>query len=316
MMAIMMERAASETKMKASLILCPSKQEVALHLNDLILECATKAIAERGAFSVALSGGSLISFLAQLDRETNHPGVDDSNSHESDGGDKPQFDKWHVILADERLVPLSDPESNLGALQAQALSTVAIPRSQIHGASQDLIRDGSPEDVALDYEEKVKSVLALTGGSLDLAVLGFGPDGHTCSLFPGHDLVLKGSDDSESARRWVAAVVDSPKPPPRRITLTLSTLNQRTRRIIFCGTGSSKLPILELVFSSVFDPSGNGSRSSATRILDATMTDPPPFPCAMVRPVAGGDSRNVTWIVDAEAMDGIPVAAVKQGPTV
>jgi 6-phosphogluconolactonase len=294
---------------KASLILCPSKQEVASHLNESILECASKAIEERGSFSVALSGGSLIGFLAGLDRKATNKGVDHSDMNVSSDRDQPQFDKWHVILADERLVPLSNPESNLGALQEQALSNLSIPRSQIYGASQDLIRDGSPEDVAIDYEQKVRSVVALTGGSLDLAVLGFGPDGHTCSLFPGHDLVREAIHDSETARQWVAAVVDSPKPPPRRITLTLSILNQRTRRIIFCGTGSSKLPILKQVFSSVVEPSGKGSASNdATRMLDATMTNPPPFPCAMVRPVTADHARSVTWIVDAEALDGIPIA--------
>ena len=77
---------------------------------------------------------------------------------------------------------------------------------------------------------KLLSFVLGPDGALDVALLGVGPDGHVCSLFEGHAAL----DEQE---RLAVAVTDSPKPPPRRITLTLRTLAS-ARLIVIAAFGA------------------------------------------------------------------------------
>ncbi len=63
-------------------------------------------------------------------------------------------------------------------------------------------------------------------------------DGHTASLFPGHELLKHKVTRNRSG--WIASIADSPKPPPQRITFTLPTLNI-ARTVGFVATGTSKV---------------------------------------------------------------------------
>lgn len=254
------------------LLVAQSKDEICTILNDTVVAICQRALEKRGCFTVALSGGSLVSFLKTIENSFTKAHV------------HPCWDNWHVILADERCVPLSSQDSNLGALQEQVLGNLPIPPSQIYGLNQNMLND--LPSLAQEYEVVVDKVFDLSGGSLDLAVLGFGPDGHTCSLFPSHPLL------QEQTRR-VQWINDSPKPPPNRITLTFPAL-QKCRQVIFCGAGSSKNQILKDCFASL----KNESEDPLTYSI--VMEEPPPYPCAMVDPVEG-----CTWIVDADAVAGI-----------
>ncbi len=104
---------------------------------------------------------------------------------------------------------------------------------------------GGGEAVAKDYENKMRDLwTGLKGspsfGMADCLVLGVGPDGHTCSLFPNHSILNVGGDV------WVTNIEDSPKPPPSRISLTYPFIN-KAANILIVGKGKEKWDILEVM---------------------------------------------------------------------
>jgi 6-phosphogluconolactonase len=270
-----------------SLIVASSKDAVPTHLNSAICRACADAMKARGIFTIALSGGSLPSFLSTINEAFVAAATD------------PKYDCWHVILADERCVFRTDPDSNLGAIDENFLSKVPIPSDHVYGINESKL-DESTESVANEYETTVKQVLSLSGGQLDLAVLGFGPDGHTCSLFPGHRLL-------NEKEKMVAPIEDSPKPPPKRITLTFPLLNTMTRNVIFCGAGGSKSAILQKVFTTVSSEDKSYEVSDGKRYR-ATLAIPPPYPCAMVNPASERNRNTLTWIVDTAAVEGVTIS--------
>jgi 6-phosphogluconolactonase len=161
----------------------------------LLEDQAERARTGRGAFAIALPGGSVAAILfpdlarAQCD-----------------------WSRVHFYWGDERAVPPDHPESNYGLARKLWLDPAGVPDGNVHRMPAD-----APDlmQAARAYQEEMDR--ALGGSALDIALLGVGPDGHVCSLFPGHPLL------GERERR-VAAIEDSPKPPPRRLTLTLPAL--------------------------------------------------------------------------------------------
>lgn len=110
----------------------------------------------------------------------------------------------------------------------------------------------SVEKVASDYEATIREKLGAPTGvpSFDVLLLGVGPDGHTASLFPGHELLTVND-------RLIAFITDSPKPPPQRITMTFSLINN-ARHCIFAVPGSGKAEIIKKIFLDKEDlPAGN-----------------------------------------------------------
>merc|ERR1712238_411730 len=207
---------------------------------------------------------------------------------------------------------MGDDDSNLKSIDVHFLNNnndseeknPAIPKEQIYGIDEALVGKLVQKQQQQEKEEEMKKVLVDTpttgSGLLDLAVLGFGPDGHTCSLFPGrqHDM----------RRRWVFSIIDSPKPPPIRITVSLSFLNEKTRHVIVCGAGTSKYPIMKHVFEDITKlesklvcevDNDNDDDFETKKTYHPAMVSPPPYPCSMVVP-----KESLTWIVDNDAMIG------------
>lgn len=108
------------------------------------------------------------------------------------------------------------------------------------------------EKVASDYEATVYEKFQIPEGtipSFDLLLLGVGPDGHTASLFPGHELLNVNN-------RLITYISDSPKPPAQRITMTFSLINN-SRFSIFAVPGHGKAHIIKTIFTDKEDlPAG------------------------------------------------------------
>eukprot|EP01062_Namystynia_karyoxenos_P073399 TRINITY_DN70201_c0_g1_i1.p1 TRINITY_DN70201_c0_g1~~TRINITY_DN70201_c0_g1_i1.p1 ORF type:complete len:283 (+),score=92.77 TRINITY_DN70201_c0_g1_i1:85-849(+) len=203
----------------AAVVVGATKDEVAAKVAALVASASAEAVAARGRFSVALSGGSLPSVLekglAQRD-------VD--------------WGRWHVLFADERFVPLDHKDSNYNACDAALFSKTTIPRDQIYPVD---VGASSVEEAAAQYVPKVRAACGSDGADvpqIDMLLLGMGPDGHTLSLFPGHPLV---GDEAS----LVASISDSPKPPPQRITL-MRKVCAAARAVVFVATGGEKAPAL------------------------------------------------------------------------
>ena len=244
-------------------------------LAEYIIKAQKEAIDKRRRFTIAISGGSLPKTLTAL---LTKPGV--------------QWDKWqvqplppppvyrysthlfpfcrHVFYADERIVPLDHEDSNHKLAHDTLFSKVPIPRDNIHTIDYSLQDD--LEELSDAYEKELIREFAQRDSArfpvFDLILLGIGPDGHTASLFPGHELLSEKD-------RWVAYIEDSPKPPPRRVTLTYPVINHAAR-VAFVATGIGKVQILR-------------------DILDTPELG---LPAARVRPVAHG---QLVWFVDDAA---------------
>lgn len=183
------------------------------------VKIATEAVAERGRFIAALSGGST------------PRGMNELLSAPKFRSQVP-WAKTYLFFADERFVPPEHPDSNYLMVKESLLKNIAIPENNVFRVQTE---GCSPEEAARSY---ASSLIKTTGNSeprLDLILLGMGPDGHTASLFPNSPVL-----DSQGL---VAAVYNSPKPPPVRVTFTFPLINN-AREIIFLITGSDKAPVV------------------------------------------------------------------------
>lgn len=241
--------------------------ELAKNLRAYIIAAQDESLDRHDAFRVAVSGGSLPKQLAAaLLAEPTGP------------KDAVQFSKWEIFFADERCVPLDHEDSNYRLVKAELLDKIDKSKfgfPQVFPIDTEYLDD--VQEMADQYEKTlVKSFAARDSVRIpmfDLLLLGCGPDGHTCSLFPGSPLLRETS-------AWVLAIEDSPKPPPKRITLSLPVASHGIK-IAFVATGGGKKEILTKIFDT------EEGRS---------------LPCGIINSFA---QEKVTWFCDAPATEGV-----------
>ncbi len=207
---------------------------VAREAASLIAIAARAAVAERGRFIMAVSGGHTPwVMLRNLTRE------------------EVPWDKVHLAQVDERVAPPGHPDRNLTHLQESLLEHAPLPPEQIYAMPVESV---DLESAAKQYA----ATLAKIAGSppvLDLVHLGLGPDGHTASLVPG-DAVLEVNDADVA----VTGIYQG----RRRMTLTYPIVN-RARRVLWLVTGSEKVGMLARLREG--DPSIPAGRVNQERAL-------------------------------------------------
>ena len=161
---------------------------------------------------IALTGGTIA--------EAIHRSIADGAA--ASGVDWGAVDFW---WGDERFVPAGSPDRNAGQARAAFLDVVGATRVHEMPASD---AGMSIDDAAASYGRELRDS---PGDDFDLVMLGMGPDGHVASLFPGRTE----GDSPEIA----IPVLDSPKPPSERLSLTFEALN-RAQRVWFVVSGSEK----------------------------------------------------------------------------
>ena len=210
----------------------------------IIAADAREAVAVRGRFTMAISGGHTPWIML---RELANEEV--------------PWQSVHVFQVDERVAPAGDPDRNLTHLRESLLSHAPLKPDQIHAMP---VESADLETAVKQYAE----TLCEFAGSppvLDLAHLGMGPDGHTASLVPG-DPVLNVSDADVALTGIYMG--------RRRMTLTYPILN-RSRRILWLVTGSDKVKMLpRLLEGDTTIPSGRISREQATVLADRAAAGP------------------------------------------
>lgn len=172
-----------------------------------VLATAQGAIALHGAFDIVLAGGNTPRKLYRALRQANA-----------------NWNAWHVWYGDERCAPPDDPQRNSRMARDEWLDHVAIPAANVHAIPAE---SGAREAAAL-YARELRTVDAF-----DLVLLGLGEDGHTASLFPGHDWGTHADSPD------VLAVFDAPKPPPERVSLSAARLSN-ARHVLFLVEGAGK----------------------------------------------------------------------------
>jgi len=228
-----------------------------------IVDAARGAIAERGVFTIALSGGAtprvLFEMLASPEIAEQMP-----------------WEDVEVFWGDERHVPPDHPDSNYHVAKEALLDRVPIPAQNVHRIMAEL---PNANTVAVAYEDELKHAFDLedpvppghqpTVPRFDLILLGIGEDGHTASLFP-HTPAL-----AERKRLVVANPVA--KLQTTRITLTLPVINNAAR-VWFLVTGGSKAKILHDIVEGPYLPDElpsqyvNPTDGELLFLLDSTAT--------------------------------------------
>ncbi len=213
-----------------------SKPEVVVHATpDLLTAAAAARLATRlvdaqtarGSASLVLTGGGTgIAVLEQLRDAPDHDAID--------------WSRVDLYWGDERFLPSGHPDRNETQARAALLDHVPVSAERVHPMEpSDGAFGDDPDAAAAAYAE----LLAPGVPTFDVLLLGVGEEGHTLSVFPSSPAV-------HETERTVVAVRDCPKPPPTRISLTLSAA-RRANEVWVITSGAGKAPAVGMALAGM-----------------------------------------------------------------
>jgi 6-phosphogluconolactonase len=184
---------------KTLVVVVPDADVLAATVASRLIAKIVDAQAERGAASVVLTGGRIAAKVLRTIKELPSAAAIDWS----------RVDLW---WGDERFLPSGDPDRNETQARAALLDALPLDPARVHPMpASDGLDGDNPEAAAARYATEVRL-------PFDVLMLGVGEDGHVASLFPEHPVL--------SETGTTAAVHNSPKPPPTRITLTMPTIQE------------------------------------------------------------------------------------------
>ena len=229
--------------------------ELVAAAGDRLIGAITSAIDTRGqAYIVLTGGGTGVKLL----------------KHVGEHGGSIDWSAVHLFWGDERYVPADDDERNDKQAREALLDHIDVPERNIHPMAASDGEFGADLDAAALAYEHVLAANAPDGEPaphFDVHLLGMGGEGHVNSLFPHTPAVAEKT-------RLVVGVEDSPKPPPRRITLTLPAVT-RSREVWLVVSGAEKADAVAAAVGGV---------------------DPVDVPAA-----GGVGTEKTVWLLDVEA---------------
>lgn len=204
--------------MGVTLEIFPDTDALVAAAGDRLADAISAAIRERGSAWIVLTGGGTgIALLRRL------------------GTHRVDWAHVHLFWGDDRFVPGDDDERNEKQAREALLDHIDVPEGNVHPMPPSDGEFGQDIDAAALYYQDLLADLAESGSPtpiFDVHLLGMGGEGHINSLFP-HTPAVRERD------RMVLGVEDSPKPPPRRITLTLPAV-RRCRQVWLVVSGQAK----------------------------------------------------------------------------
>jgi len=201
----------------------PNAAEAARAAAEELAAAARDAIANRGVFRVALSGGTTPKRLFDtLSTPRFRRRVD--------------WGRTRVFFVDERCVTPSHERSNYRLAKEHLLDPLRVSPANVFRMEG----EGEPRRAAAGYEKLLREEFGGRTPRFDLVLLGLGADGHTASLFPGTKALGE-------KIRWVAAN-SVPSQREWRLTLTLTVLNAG-RRVVFLVAGRDKARVVSILLA-------------------------------------------------------------------